>query len=162
MGMAVAVVCGLFLVGCTSTNSAMKKAEEGVKKAAGKAEEEAKEAGSEAKKLAKKAGSEVKEVAQEAGSKAKKAAEEAKEAGKKAIDAAKVAVLKPIEEKLPQIEEKVKGLSGQSAAKAKEKLQEVNQLREQLKTAAPEKWQSVKDKLTKAFAELKKEVGAEK
>jgi DNA anti-recombination protein RmuC len=127
------VAGALFVTSCDSSNSAAKKAEEGAKKAA-----------SEAKELAKKAASEVKEGAKEA------------------ADAAKLAVLKPVEEALPKIEEKIKGLSGESATKAQEKFDEFKKLLGEFKSAAPEKWQSLKDGLMKSFEELTKLVGIEK
>jgi hypothetical protein len=80
------LVCGLLVGGCTPTTSAVKKMEEGAKKAAGQAKE---------------------------------MAQEAKEGAKEAIDAAKVAVLKPMQDALPKIEEKIKGLSGESATKVR-------------------------------------------
>jgi hypothetical protein len=131
------VACALLVAGCDN--------------AAKKAEEEAKKVTSEAKELAKKAASEVKEVTREA-----------KEGAKGAADAAKLEVLKPVEEALPKIEEKIKGLSGESATKAQEKLGEFKKLLEQCKSAAPEKWQSLKDELMKSFEELKKLAGMEK
>jgi hypothetical protein len=104
----------------------------------------------------------MEEGAKKAAGQAKEMAEEAKEGAKQAVEAAKVAVLKPIEEALPKIEEKIKGLSGESAAKAKEKFGEFQKLLEQFKAAAPGKWESFKDELVKAFEELKKQVGLEK
>ncbi len=106
------------------------------------------------------------EGAKTASSKAKEAAEsaqesaaEAKEAAKKAADAAKVTFLKPVEDAMPKIEEKIKGLSGDTATKAQEKYEAVKKMIEELKSAGPDKWESLKDGLTKAFGELKKMVG---
>jgi hypothetical protein len=134
------VVCGLLVAGCDSANSAAKKAEEGVKKAASGAQD----------------------VAKEAAGKVKEVAQEVKEDGKEAAAAAQLAFLKPLEEALPKIEEKIKGLSGDSAVKAKEKLEEFKKLLGQCKSAAPEKWQSLKDGLLKSFDELKKLAGVDK
>jgi hypothetical protein len=127
------VACALLVAGC---DGAAKKAEEGVKGAAG-----------EVREVAKKAAGEVREVAK---------------GTKETADAAKLAVLKPVEEALPKIEEKIKGLSGESATKAREKLEEFKKLLEQFKSAAPEKWQSLKDGLMKSFDELKKLAGMER
>jgi hypothetical protein len=71
-------------------------------------------------------------------------------------------VIKPVEEALPKIEEKLKGLSGESATKAKEKFEEFKKLLEQFKTAAPDKWEALKEGLVKAYDDLKKLVGLEK
>lgn len=49
-----------------------------------------------------------------------------------------------------------------SATKAKEKLEQFKQLLEQFKSAAPDKWESLKDGLMQAFTELKKLVGIDK
>jgi DNA anti-recombination protein RmuC len=156
------VVCGLLVAGCDSTNSAAKKVEEGAKKAASEATEGAKKAAGEAKEVAKQAAGEAKEVAKQAAGEAKEVAKAAKEKAKEAADAAKLAVLKPVEEALPKIEEKIKGLSGESATKAKEKFEEFKKLLEQFKSAAPEKWESLKAGLMKSFDELKKLVGIDK
>ena len=103
----------------------------------------------------KKAEQEAKKVAGEAKELAKHAKEEAKEVA----DEARVAVVKPIEEALPKIEEKIKGLSGDSATKAKAKFEEFKKSLAQFKSAAPGKWESLKDDLVKEFDELKKLVG---
>jgi hypothetical protein len=109
--------------------------------------------------VASSAGKKAEEGAKKAAGQAKEAAKEAKESAKEAVDAARVAVLKPIQEVLPKIEEKIKGLSGETATKAKEKLADFTKLLEQFKSAAPDKWESLKDGLIKAFNELKKLVG---
>jgi hypothetical protein len=75
---------------------------------------------------------------------------------KEAVDAAKLAVLKESEDVLPKIEEKIKGLTGETATKAKEKLEEFKKLLEEFKSAAPGKWESLKEELMNKFAELKK------
>jgi hypothetical protein len=104
----------------------------------------------------------VEEGAKKAASQAKEAAKDAKESAKEATEAARVAVLKPIEDALPKIEEKIKGLKEESATKAKAKLEEFTKLLKQFKAAAPEKWEALKDGLMKAFEELKKLVGMDK
>jgi hypothetical protein len=109
--------------------------------------------------VASSAGKKVEEGAKKAASQAKEAAKEAKESAKEAADAARVAFLKPVQDALPKIEEKIKGLSGETATKAKEKLADFTRLLEQFKSAAPDKWEALKDGLMKAFNELKKLVG---
>jgi hypothetical protein len=86
-------------------------------------------------------------------------AKRAKEDVKEAADKARLAVLKPVEEELPKIEEKIKGLSGESATQAKEKFEAFKKSLEQFKSAAPDKWESLKDGLMKEFEELKILVG---
>ena len=100
--------------------------------------------------------------AQDAAKSAEYSAQGAKEAALKAAEAAKTAVVKPIEEALPKIEEKIKGLSGDALTKAKEKYEAFKKLVEEFKSAGPDKWESLKEGLTKAFAELKTMVGLDK
>jgi len=100
--------------------------------------------------------------AEDAAKSAEGAAKGAQEAAKKAAEAAKTAVVKPIEEALPKIEEKIKGLSGDALTKAKEKYEQVKKMIAEFQAAGPEKWESLKDGLTKAFAELKTMVGLDK
>jgi hypothetical protein len=100
--------------------------------------------------------------ASKAAGQAKEAAQEAKEAAKESVEAARLAVLKPIQDALPKIEEKIKGLSGETATKAKEKYEEFKKLLDDFKSAAPDKWESLKDGLMKAFGELKTLVGMDK
>ena len=128
-----AVICGLLVTGCYRTSTAAKKIEEGATKAASRAKESAKEA-----------------------------AKEVKEVAKEATDLAKDKILKPIHEALPKIEDKIKGLREESAIKAKEKLEELKVLLEKFKSAAPDKWEALKDGLMKAFNDLKKLVGMDK
>jgi hypothetical protein len=128
-----AVICGLLVAGCDKATNAAKKMEEGATKAAGQAKEVAKEA-----------------------------ARETKEAAKEATDVAKDKILKPIQAALPKIEDKIKGLGAESATKAKEKFEEFKVLLEKFKTAAPDKWEALKEGLMKAFDELKKLVGMDK
>lgn len=102
------------------------------------------------------------EGATKAADRAKEAAKEAKESAKEATDAVKAAFLKQIHESLPKIEDKIKGLPEDIATKAKAKLDEFKKLLEQLKSAAPDKWQALNDGVMKAFDELKKLVGMDK
>jgi hypothetical protein len=93
---------------------------------------------------------------------AKEGVKEVKEAAAGAADMARDAVVKPIQELLPKIEDKIKGMSGDAKAKATEKLEEVNKLLQEVKAAAPDKWESLKSKLATALDELKKMVGMDK
>jgi hypothetical protein len=92
----------------------------------------------------------------------KEGVKEVKEAAAGAVDMARDAVVKPIQELLPKIEDKINGLSGDAKTKASEKLEEVKKLLEEVKAAAPDKWESLKSKLATAFDALKKTVGMEK
>ena len=105
------------------------------------------------KEKASEAGKEMKEKATEAG-------KEVKEAAAKAGEAAKAAFIKPIQDALPKIEEKMKGLSGDSLAKAKVKFDEIKKLLADFDKAGPDKWESLKEGVTKAFEELKKLVAS--
>ena len=98
-------------------------------------------------------------AAKRAEEEAKKAGAEAKELAKESEEKAKVAVVRPIEEALPKIEDKIKGLSGEAATKAKEKLADLKRLLEEVKTSAPAQWNSLKERLERSFEELKKAVG---
>ena len=111
---------------------------------------------------AKNAATRVEERAKKEASRAEDLAKRAKEGVKEAADKARLAVIKPVEEELPKIGEKIKGLSGESATKAKAKFEEFKKLLEQFKSAAPDKWESLKDGLMKEFDELKKLVGLAK
>jgi hypothetical protein len=137
------VVCALLVAGCNQ-----KKTEDALKKAAGEAKVLASEAAGEAKVLAGEAAKEAKVLAKAASNEAKELTKEAKEV-----------IIRPVEEALPKIEEKIKGLSGETATKAQEKFGEFKKLLEQLKTAAPERWNELKDGMIKSFEELKKLVG---
>jgi hypothetical protein len=138
------LVSGLLIAGCDAANNAAKKTEEGAKKAAGQAKEAAKEGVKEMKEVAKEAGEKTKEMA------------------KDAVEAAKSTVLKPIMDAMPKLEEKLKGLSGESATKAKEAFEQFKKKLEEFKSAAPDKWEALKEGLLKEFAELKKLLGMEK
>jgi hypothetical protein len=145
------VACVVLISGCDAASTAAKKAGEGAKDAAGKVKEVAKEGAAK-----------VKEVAKEGAAKAKEVAKEVKEEAGEVMDKAKVAIIKPIEDALPKLEEKMKGLSGDAATKAKEKFEAFKKMLEEFKTAAPDKWQSLKEGLMKAFEDLKKMIGLEK
>jgi hypothetical protein len=106
--------------------------------------------------------SQVEAVAKKAAAGAKEAAREAAASAKEAGEAAKTAVLKGIEDGLPKIEEKIKGLSGDAATKAKEKFEAFKKHLEEFKAAAPDKWESLKESLHKEFEDLKKLVAADK
>ena len=75
---------------------------------------------------------------------------------------ARLAAVKLVEEELPKVEEKIKGLSGESATKAKEKFEQFKKLLQQFKLAAPDKWEALKEGLMKEYDELKKLVGLAK
>jgi hypothetical protein len=111
----------------------------------------------------------AKTKASQAGDVAKKAAADATEAAKaaaasakEAAESAKNAILKGIEDGLPKVEEKIKGLSGDAATKAKEKFEAFKKLLGEFKSAAPDKWEALKSNLVKEFDDLKKLVGMEK
>src|SRR5262245_44558834 len=88
-------------------------------------------------------------AAKKAGEGAKEAAKQVKETAKEVADTAKTAVLKPIQAAMPQIEEKIKGLSGETLTKAKEKFEAFKKLLEQFQSAAPDKWETLKGELMK-------------
>jgi hypothetical protein len=111
---------------------------------------------------AKNAATRVEERAKKEASQAEGLAKRAKEDVKEAADKARLAVIKPVEEELPKIEEKIKALSGESATKAKEKFEGFKRRLEQFKSAPPDQWEALKDGLMKEFDELKKLVGLAK
>ena len=111
---------------------------------------------------AKNAATRVEEGAKKEASQATDLAKRAKEDVKEAADKARLAVIKPVEEELPKIEEKIKGLSGETATKAKEKFEQFKKLLQEFKSATPDKWEALKDGLMKEFDELKKLVGLAK
>ena len=76
----------------------------------------------------KNAATRVEEGAKKEASKATDLAKRAKDDVKEAADKARLAVIKPVEEELPKIEEKIKELSGESATKAKAKFEELKKL----------------------------------
>jgi dynactin complex subunit len=119
----------------------------------------------------------VSEAKKDLGDKAKEAADKAKEGGDKAIDKAKEAgekikdeakeakakleeaVVKPISDGIPKIEEKIKGMSGEKADEAKQKLADLKKSLEEFKTFDAAKMADAKDKILKSFEDLKKMVG---
>jgi hypothetical protein len=111
---------------------------------------------------AKNAATRAEEGAKKEADKAKDLAKKAEEGAKEAADKARLAVIKPMEDELPKIEAAIKGLSGDSATKAKEKFEEFKERLGQFKSAAPDKWESLKDGLMKDFEDLKKLVGLAK
>jgi type VI protein secretion system component VasK len=106
-------------------------------------------------------GKEGMEKGKEAVSDAGKAvAEKGKEAAAVVGDVAKEGVLKPINEFMGKIEEKVKGMAaGDAATAAKAKLDAFKKMVEEFKAAPGEKVKELGEKLATAFAELKKLVG---
>jgi hypothetical protein len=111
-----------------------------------------------AKNAATKVEADVKKEASQASDLAKKAKEDVKEVAEKA----RATFIKPIEAELPKIEDKIKELSGDAATKAKEKFAAFKKLLEDFKSAAPDKWESLKEGLMKEFDDLKKLVGLSK
>jgi|SRR5262245_5331061 len=91
------------------------------------------------------------------------AVQSAADAGKKQAEEAmkkgKDEAIKPIEAMLPQIEEKIKGLTGDAKMTATTKLADLKKLIADFMAAAPDKWESMKGQLTEKFTELKKLVG---
>jgi hypothetical protein len=67
--------------------------------------------------------------------------------------------LKPVEAMIPKIEEKIKGLSGDAKSTATTKFDELTALIKDFKSAAPDKWEGMKEKLTEKLADIKKLVG---
>ena len=102
------------------------------------------------------------EVAKKAASEAKEAAKEAAASAKEAGEAAKNTIVKGIEDNLPKVEEKIKGLSGDAATTAKEKLEAFKKTLGEFKPAAPDKWESLKATLVQQYEDLKKLVGMDK
>jgi hypothetical protein len=111
---------------------------------------------------AKNVATKVEEKAKQEATQAEDLAKRAKEDVKEAAEKAKLAVVKPIEADLPKIEEKIKELSGETATKAKEMFAAFKKHLEDFKSAAPDKWESLKEGLIKDFEELKKLVGLTK
>src|SRR5262245_49537285 len=124
--------------------------------------EQAKTRTSQVEEVARKAAAEAKEVAREATVSAKEAGREVTASAEEAGAAAKARILKGIEDGLPKVEERIKGLSGDAATKAKEKFEAFKKRLEEFKSAAPDKWGSLKADLLKEFEDLKKTVEAGK
>lgn len=76
-----------------------------------------------------------------------------------AMAKSKETFLKPIEELLPKIDEKIKGLTGDGKTKATDSLAAVKKLIEEFKAAPTDKFQSLMQGITDKVAELKKTVG---
>jgi hypothetical protein len=145
------LVLGLFLlagigliIGCDETK---------------KATEQAKGAGDLAKQVGEKAKEAGEKAKVEIDAKAKETAEKAKEVAEKAMKEGKETVLKPITDSLPKLEEKIKSLSGPKLTEATAKFDAFKKLIEDFKKSDASSWDGIKDKLTKAFDELKKLVG---
>src|SRR6516162_8122806 len=102
---------------------------------------------------AKNAATRVEEGAKKEASRATDLAKRAKDDVKEAADKARLAVIKPVEEELPKIEEKIKDLSGESTTKAKAKFEGFKKRLEEFKSAPPDQWESLKDELMKEFEE---------
>lgn len=146
-----------FAVGCDAGSSAAKKVEGAAKDAkasADKAAGQAKEAVKDAKDAASAAG----KSAVDAG---KSAVDKGKEMAKEAADKLREGVIKPAADFLPKVEEKLKAMTGDTATKAKEKLEAVKKLIEEFKAAPSEKLGELKDKVLAAIKELAGMVGLE-
>jgi predicted butyrate kinase (DUF1464 family) len=93
----------------------------------------------------------------------KSAAEKAKEAEEKAKQEAKAkleeSIVKPITDGIPKIEEKIKGLTGDTQKEATDKLAELKKSLDEFKSLDAAKMAEAKDKLLKEFEDLKKLVG---
>jgi hypothetical protein len=85
------------------------------------------------------------------------AGEKISDATKEGVAKLKEGVVKPIIDSYPKIEEKIKTMSGDAAKAATEKFDALKKLVEEFKTA--DKWEDMKEKLVKAFDDLKKSVG---
>lgn len=143
--------------GCDAGGRAAKKAETAAKDAKAAAEKAAGQA-KEAAKDAKDAASEAGKSAAEAG---KSAVDKGKEMAKEAADKLREGVVKPAADFLPKVEEKLKAMTGDTATKAKEKLEAVKKLIEEFKAAPSEKLGELKDKVIAAVKELAGMVGLE-
>jgi hypothetical protein len=101
----------------------------------------------------------AKDAASKEGAKAKETANKVMDEASKKLSEAKEGVLKPITEMLPKIQEKISALTGDKAKDAQAKFEEFKKLLEEYKGSAGEKAGELKDKLLKAFEDLKKMVG---
>jgi len=119
-----------------------------------------KDLGDKAKAVAEKAGEKVKDVGEKASEKAKDVGEKAKDAAEKAMKEGKEAALKTINDTLPKLEDKIKSLSGDKLKEATSKLEGLKKLIEDFKNSDAASWETTKEKLMKAYDELKKLVGA--
>jgi hypothetical protein len=123
----------LLAAGCGSESDAAKKVGERTKQVAGAVQQGAKNVAEGAKDLGKRAA----------------------EQGKEGAEAVKLAFIKVIEEGLPKIQEKMKSLTGASAAKAKEAYEALKNKLEECKSAGPDKWESLKEGISKDYEALK-------
>ena len=94
--------------------------------------------------------------AKEMGDKAKEMADKGKEMAADAAAKLKETVLKPVTEAMPKIEEKIKGMTGDAAVKAKDAYEALKKLVSDF-TANPS--DELGKKLTAAFDAVKKMVG---
>jgi ABC-type transporter MlaC component len=96
---------------------------------------------------------------------ATKVADKAKEtaaAGKEGLARmakSKETFLKPIEEMLPKVDEKIKALTGDGKTKAADSLAAVKKLIDEFKAAPTDKFEGLMKGITEKVAELKKMVG---
>ena len=101
--------------------------------------------------------------ARDAGAAVGRAADQVGDAAVKAAgtagDAAKENVVKPVEEMYPKVEDRLKGLTGDAAATAKDKYARVKTLVAEFRAASADGLAAAKDKLLAAVEELKKAVG---
>jgi vacuolar-type H+-ATPase subunit H len=145
-------------LGCDSASKPSGSATQDAKKTIAEAAKDAKktvqEAGEDAKKTVQDAGKDAKKTVEEAGKDAKKSVQDA---GKEAADKAKELVLKPINDALPKIEEKLKGLKGEALTNGDAKLAALKKMIDEYK--ASDGTGDLKEKLVKAFEELKKLAG---
>jgi hypothetical protein len=132
--------------------------------------EQAKDAGKDAKKAATDAGKTVgdkakegmdkaKDVVKDGADKAKEGLDKAGDAIKAEMEKAKTGFLKPMEDLYPKIEEKIKGLTGDTGTKASAAFAAVKKLIEDFKAAPADKYKELMGGLTSKFDELKKMVG---
>jgi hypothetical protein len=156
----VGLAAALIAVGCENKASDAKATTgEKIKDLTGKAETAAKEAAEKGKEVGAEGMEKAKAAAAKAGEAVKETTEKAKEMGKEALEAAKKKVVEPIAAMYPQVEEKLKGLTGDAATKAKEKFELVKKLVKDFTDSPAESMDGVKTKLVEAVAELKKMIG---
>ena len=90
---------------------------------------------------------------------AKEGMEKAREMTEDAAKYAKTNFLAPIEKMFPDVEAKIKGLTGESQTKATELFTSLKKLIEDFKASPKEKFESLMEGITAKVAELKKAVG---
>ena len=91
--------------------------------------------------------------------KGKEAAKDGADAAKAMMDKAKTELVKPMEDLYPKIEEKIKGLTGETSTKATAAFAAVKKLVEEFKASPADKYKELMGGLTSKFDELKKMVG---